>query len=363
VRLRYLIATALVTILASARMSPCQCPVQTDPVDGGLSLPSLNPIKPGDKFITGNVAGAVSGSVQLCNNGMAIGGPHPVAPNGDFSVAVGAAIAAGTTITAQFWLLPAPAHPSAVTTVVLGPAAADPTTKLEAMDKQIRVAESDCIKKRDAFCLASVDYSKFVVAVTAALAPPNPLAPLPGQNWFADYTRRQHWLISTVHYRHDQVDPGKIPISNFAFALPGDLTGNVTHARIMAGIDVSAASSADPAAKFLGEADLDVPLPGRGTTSPIGANDWIWGYARISSIAQPSAINGTTNLPSYVQPLTSSAPNSIVQSFETTAGYELRMRELTPTAGPDDPSLYRLFSAAALLLRSPPLNRAPRQFM
>ncbi len=111
---------------------------------------------------------------------------------------------------------------------------------------------------------------------------------------------------------------------------PGDVD---THAnllkvnpyRVMIGLDVSAASSADPAAKFLGEADIDLPLPVT-TKSDVHAPVWIFGDARISSIQQPGAISGLSNPTSYVSALTAAPPNNIVQSFEATIGFEVKLQ-------------------------------------
>jgi hypothetical protein len=327
-----------------------QCPLSKDPVDASLPVPVVDPVQPGASYVTGKVLDSngkpvTGGNIQVCIDGTPAGGPKPVIDNGTFSAAPAASITANQQVTAQFTSA-AGGHPGQPSTPVIVPAkpasSADPTVALEAMDQQIRASEADCTKKRDAFCLNSVNYKDFMDAVAKAVN--DKVSPTKGQNWLSDYTRRQHWLVSTVYYRHDCGKPqGGVaagqPVctqqqtSNFAFSLPGDLTGNVTHTRIMAGIDVSAASSADPAAKFLGEFDIDIPLPGRKTTTPIGSNDWIWGYARVSSIAQASgAISSASNVSTYIQPLTSSAPSSIVQSFEVTGGYELRFRE-TDTHG------------------------------
>jgi hypothetical protein len=98
----------------------------------------------------------------------------------------------------------------------------------------------------------------------------------------------------------------------------------IPYSRVMAGIDVSAASSADPAAKFLGEADIDLPLTFR-AKNQLFAHSWLWGFARIASIQEPGAVSGISNPVNYVSALTAQAPNNIVQSFEASAGYELRL--------------------------------------
>jgi hypothetical protein len=207
--------------------------------------------------------------------------------------------------------------------------AGDPTGALEQADKTIRAAEAPCIKRRDADCLSYLgqNYQTFFATVGAVVNVPNSPQPSAGQNWFNDYIRLKDIGESSVAPFAPPphcVGPQPICDGRFAFSL-GDFTGNVSHVRVMAGVDVSAASSTDPAAKFLGDASLDIPIPLKAETKPIEARNWLWGYARISSIAQPGAVSGVSNLPTYVQGLASSTPNNIVQSFETTFGYELKL--------------------------------------
>jgi len=118
----------------------------------------------------------------------------------------------------------------------------------------------------------------------------------------------------------------------FAFCKP-DITGTVAHTRVLAGVDVSAASSADPAARFLLEAALDLPLTKTTATAPLDAAHWLWGYVRLSSIASPGAISGTAAPSTYLNGLTSAAPNAIVQSFEANAGYKLKLAKWDSSMG------------------------------
>ena len=119
--------------------------------------------------------------------------------------------------------------------------------------------------------------------------------------------------------KKDDLDKGE-----FAFCNP-DLSGAVAQTRVLAGIDVSAASSADPAARFLLEAAIDLPLTHTVLTKPIDARHWLFGYVRLSSIASPGPISGAATPTAYLSGLTSAAPNAIVQSFESNAGFKTRI--------------------------------------
>lgn len=87
-----------------------------------------------------------------------------------------------------------------------------------------------------------------------------------------------------------------------------------TYARITTGVDVSAASSADPAANFMADLSIDVPFANLDSSlyRRYSAN----GYLRLASIAQPGKINGIATPATYIKPLTDSTPNGLVQSWE-----------------------------------------------
>jgi hypothetical protein len=208
-----------------------------------------------------------------------------------------------------------PAKATLISELVTVPSPVPPLTAamLEAEDQDLRAQQKICITKRDTACLKNLKYDSFVADSKKAISAG--IAPTAGQNWKNDYL-----------HLGEYGDPFKYPADGepFAFSL-GDWTGNVTHVRVMAGVDVSAASSADPAAKFLFDATLDIPIPAMKGTNSLDARNWLWGYARLSSIAQPGAVSGISNLTTYVSALTAASPNQIVQSFEATGGYEYRI--------------------------------------
>ena len=77
-------------------------------------------------------------------------------------------------------------------------------------------------------------------------------------------------------------------------------------------------------------------------------NNWLWGYARVSSIAQPGAIGGVSAPSTYVTALTAASPNAIVQSFETAGGYEYRLATFDNATG-IRPILFSLIAGAGVI--------------
>lgn len=74
----------------------------------------------------------------------------------------------------------------------------------------------------------------------------------------------------------------------------------------------------------------------------------MWGYARLSSIAQPGVVSGIANPTSYVSALTGATPNSIIQSFEAAGGYESRVATFDNTTGLR-PILFSLIAGAGVI--------------
>jgi len=113
---------------------------------------------------------------------------------------------------------------------------------------------------------------------------------------------------------------------------------NLTFLRAIGGVDVSAAASSDPAAKFLGEASFESPFIPKAI--PFDNRMWFSGYARLASIQQPGAVSGLSDVATYVSPLIAKPPNQIVASAETNLGVAFKLfGGLDPVTNPKSASL------------------------
>ena len=107
----------------------------------------------------------------------------------------------------------------------------------------------------------------------------------------------------------------------------------LTPVLLVGGINVAAASSADPSAKFLLNATLEHAITRQDRdenaadtpahrSSYLNAPLWTSGYIRLASMAQPGSVSGLSNLPTYVSPLLTKTADQIVQSAEAEVGLE-----------------------------------------
>ena len=126
--------------------------------------------------------------------------------------------------------------------------------------------------------------------------------------------------------------PVKSPVSSAAVTVtaaqaPAPATSSITSSltltpvRLIGGVDVNAAASTNPAAKFLLDVSFEKPIA---KNSP---DSWLWmsGYVRLASIAQPGAVSGITNISTYIQPLVASTPSTLVQSAEAEFAVESKL--------------------------------------
>ena len=113
--------------------------------------------------------------------------------------------------------------------------------------------------------------------------------------------------------------------------------------RISGGIDVSAAASVDPAAKFLLDGAFESPLMPDKSKPKLDSHLWGSGYIRLASIASPGAVNGVSDVATYVKPLTDSTPAALVQSAEGNVALEwhfIRQGPAHSLKGEEQPSLF-----------------------
>jgi hypothetical protein len=198
------------------------------------------------------------------------------------------------------------------------------STALKNADSNIRTLDTLCVGARSCLANLAAQYQSFDSQAQAALKANAELQVTDkAEPWLADYNELQVFGSNL---------PDLLKAGSIDFTQPGP-TGRVAHARMLAGIDVSAASAVDPAAKFLLDVSLDVPLTGN-KDRPIDARSWLWGYIRLSSIAQPGSVGGISSPTTYVQALTSASPNQIVQSLEGLGGYEFRVHTFPTFRGP-----------------------------
>lgn len=98
----------------------------------------------------------------------------------------------------------------------------------------------------------------------------------------------------------------------------------------LVGLDVEAASSTSPAATFLGDVSVDLPL--RPQTSYSGrltdiqnARVFMGGSLRIAGIAQPGSVSASALTSGYLSKVSNSSPDQIVQSWEGTGSLSIRL--------------------------------------
>ena len=94
-----------------------------------------------------------------------------------------------------------------------------------------------------------------------------------------------------------------------------DATIPLTNYRIMLGVDISGASSTDPTANLLAAGSVNTPLGANG----IFSHAWLWGDARITSVAQAGSLSSFSSVSSYVSPALSN-PSQMVQGAEVQGG-------------------------------------------
>jgi hypothetical protein len=261
-------------------------------------------------------------------------------------------LASGDSLCAVEKFSGAPAKPDVLSALVMvAPAApaiatTPPTSDaLEAADQAIRSEEALCTPKRNVACLKMIapDYISFDAKADAGVKAS--VTAKAGQNWQNDYLQLKLLGVAPpAAGAAAPAVPADLQAGTFALTRPA----SVTHARILAGVDVSAASSTDPAAKFLLDATLNIPISKGSNTPGLTTNNWLWGYARISSIAQPGAIGGVSAPSTYVTALTAASPNAIVQSFEATGGYEYRLATFDNASGLR-PILFSLIAGAGVI--------------
>jgi hypothetical protein len=122
--------------------------------------------------------------------------------------------------------------------------------------------------------------------------------------------------------------------------------------RISAGIDVSAAASVDPAAKFLLDGAFESHLTPGKSRPKLDSHIWGSGYIRLASIASPGAVSGVSDVATYVKPLTDSTPAALVQSAEADVALEFHFIHQDPDhslKGEDQPSLFSAVLNAGII--------------
>jgi hypothetical protein len=125
---------------------------------------------------------------------------------------------------------------------------------------------------------------------------------------------------------------------------------------LVGGIDVNAAASTDPAAKFLLDLSFEKPMTGvaSGYASPL----WLSGYIRLASIAQPGAISGAADVATYISPLTASTPSTLVQSAEAQFTFEGKI----PSSASSSPSSIHLIAGGGIITPLSPSQANPTPY-
>jgi hypothetical protein len=105
------------------------------------------------------------------------------------------------------------------------------------------------------------------------------------------------------------------PANDLALQRIEDATLPTLNYRILIGVDVAGASSTDPTANLLAAGSINTPIG----VSGIFSRAWLWGDARITSVAQASSLSSASSVSSYVSPALSN-PSQMVQAAEVQGG-------------------------------------------
>lgn len=104
---------------------------------------------------------------------------------------------------------------------------------------------------------------------------------------------------------------------------PGNCVQPVDIIQVIAGVDVSAASSTNPTAVFLADGRLDIPVAAKN----VRINDvlfWISGDLRIAGIAEPGSLGNVSSVTNFFSTATNTTPDKIVQSGEVASWFAIK---------------------------------------
>jgi hypothetical protein len=341
VRLSFICSFVPVPIILLASSLSAQCPLKTKPVDSDAPVPTIDTASVGDSYITGKVLKAgkpVTGIVQVCVNGKDGGDKLPVIANGSYSAVPLVALKNGDIITAQFESNAPGSDPSDIQTLtvvvpklscagLLAKNAKSMTFKIDSNN----TGEGTVPGAKDGFVVLCVDDSPLAGAIKVGTD---------GSFTQSGLTLKAGTYITaysgSVAAGPFQYSSPPIPITQGPLLIgkqPPVTAFTLSPLRVIAGIDVSASASTDPAAKFLLDGAFEESL----TTKPSSVFDifWIASDIRLASIAQPGAISGTSDVATYIKPLTDSTPSQLVQSAEAYFSLEANLMPCKATKEED----------------------------
>jgi hypothetical protein len=336
-RLGFLELFALTLLfLTTAIPSWSQCTIDLTSVNTALPQPTIDPVDTNTQFITGKAP--FPGSVLICVAGVnSATNPQSIGANGTFSAKPATLpLTAGQTVWAQF-VPPGGGNPSNAVSVTVA-AAKLSCAKSLAAGSPTAITLAVAGDGTYSGTLPSTKDGTIIVCVNdqppaaGGASAPKVAADSDGDLTFTGTGLKLNSSDTIIAYY--------LPAGAAAGAQYTNSSQKVTISNlfrpvaplgmVVAGLDISGASSTDPQAVVLGTGIIDVPVIGPSKHNANGSTDfsyrptlWFSGLVRIAGMAQPGNLSGNlgdlSSLGTYLGNALNANPDKIVQSIEVGA--------------------------------------------